>query len=140
MGPILVLLVLGVVLLASVWIVAVMNRERQIVPVRLADPVVPVNLTDNNNAVVVAEGHGRVVFANERARAWFGMDGGDPNLELMAQRAQPTETFIELFGKEGRASFQIGPRRVEATSYYVPRADLGQLVVVMRELIAPGGP
>ncbi len=137
MGPILVLLVLGIVLLAAVWIVAGLVRERRRIPQRLAEPVVAVNLTDNNNAVIVAEGHGHLVFANDKARSWFGMDGGEPNLELMAQRAQPAEPFIELFGKEGRASFQVGPRRVEATSYYVPRPDMSQLVVVMRELVGP---
>src|SRR5258708_1488016 len=100
--------------------------------------VVPVNLVDNENAVVVAEGRGHLVFANQMAGNWFGMNGGEPNLELMAESVKPTEVFLELFGKEGQASFRIGNRRVEATSHYIPHPDAARMVVVMRQLVSSG--
>src|SRR5207247_1286439 len=101
-----------------------------------AEPVIPVNLVDNENAVVVAEGRGHLVFANQRAREWFGLNGGEPNLELMADEVQPPASFLELFGKEGQSAFRIGTRRVEATSHYVPHLDNPQIVVVMRQQLA----
>src|SRR5579859_6363372 len=137
MGPILLLLVVGLVLLVAVLLIAVLIQERRRVPERMGELVVPVNLTDNNNAVIVAEGRGHIVFVNEKARLWFGMNGGEPNLEVLAGQTHPTDSFIELFGKEGQASFNLGPRRVEATSHYIPRPDTPQLVVVLRELVGP---
>ncbi|HRE46489.1 MAG TPA: GAF domain-containing protein [Aggregatilineales bacterium] len=101
---------------------------------KLSPSVVQVNLLDNDSAVIVAEKRGQLVFANPKARQWFTMDGEEPDLELMADVVQPADTFLELFSKEGQASFRIGNRRVEATSHYVPRPDAPQMVVVMREL------
>ncbi len=93
MGPILLLLVVGMSLFAAVPLVAALIRERQRVQERMSGSVVPVNLVDNNNAVIVAEGHGHLVFANEKARHWFGMNGGEPDLEVMADQIQPADSF-----------------------------------------------
>ncbi|PJF33281.1 MAG: hypothetical protein CUN49_18960, partial [Candidatus Thermofonsia Clade 1 bacterium] len=78
-----------------------------------------------------------LVYANARAQAWFGLSGGEPDLELLLEYVQPAETFLELFSKEGNASFRIGTRRVEASSHYVPHNGVPQMVVVMRELTSP---
>src|SRR5215831_9422911 len=118
---------------AVVWI-ARLRQERERYLETPDDPVVPINLVDNDDAVVVAEGRGHLVFANDKARLWFGIDGGEPNLELMADLVQPTDTFLELFGKEGQASFRVGTRRIEASSHRIPRPDNPQMVVVMREI------
>src|SRR5439155_2909901 len=117
------------------WLLARWRRQGQRYTEKLPESVVPVNLLDNENAVVVAEGRGHLVFANEMARDWFGLNGSEPNLELMADVVQPPDTFLELFGKEGQASFRIGTRRIEATSHYIPRQDAPQMVIVMRELV-----
>src|SRR5579859_4934279 len=137
MGPILLILVVGFVILLAVVLTSLLVRERRRVPDRMDEPVVAVNLADNNNAVIVAEGRGHIVFVNDKARLWFGMNGGEPNLEVLAEQAHPADNFLELFGKEGQASFKLGPRRVEATSHYIPRQDIPQLVVVLRELVGP---
>ncbi len=137
MGLVLEFVVVGLILFAAVWLVARWRREGQHYAEQLPESVVPVNLLDNENAVVVAEGRGHLVFANQMAREWFGLNGSEPNLELMADVVQPPDTFLELFGKEGQASFRIGNRRVEATSHYIPRQDNPQMVVVMRELLSP---
>src|SRR5579859_4282599 len=137
MGIPLLLVVLGISVFGAVFYLARARREAQRYASTLAQSIVPVNLMDNENAVVVAEGHGHLVFANQLARNWFAMNGGEPDLELMAESVQPTEAFLELFGKEGQASFRIGTRRIEATSHYVPHIDDSQIVVVMRQIATP---
>ncbi|HVO42118.1 MAG TPA: GAF domain-containing protein, partial [Aggregatilineales bacterium] len=137
LSGILILLFVGLSLFVAVGLWASFRREGARYSETHPESVVPVNLLDNNNAVVVAEGRGHLIFANSKARQWFGMNGTEPDLELMAHSVQPPETFLELFGKEGQASFRIGTRRVEATSHYIPRPDGAQTVVVMRELAAP---
>lgn len=136
MGLVLLGIVLALLLIGAVYWIARWRREAQRYVEALPESVVPINLLDNENAVVVAEGRGHLVFANQMARNWFGLNGGEPNLEVLAAEVQPAETFLELFGKEGQASFRIGTRRVEATSHYIPRPDNPQIVVVMRELAA----
>ncbi len=137
MGLVLLLIVVGLSVFATVYFVARARNESQRFVESLPDLVVPVNLLDNENAVVVSEGRGRLVFANPKARNWFDLNGSEPNLELLADAVQPSDTFLELFGKEGHASFRIGARRVEATSHYIPQPTNPQMVVVMRELVNP---
>src|SRR5215813_12006581 len=134
MGYILLPIIVGISLFAAVFWFARLRQERQRYIETPDESVVPINLVDNDDAVVVAEGRGHLVFANEKARTWFGIDGGEPNLELMADIVQPADTFLELFGKEGQASFRVGMRRIEASSHRIPRPDNPQMVVVMREI------
>jgi len=134
LGFVLLLVVVGVSLFGMVYYVARLRLERANTLEELPDSVIQVNLLDNEDGVVVAEGRGRLVFANPKARNWFNLDGGEPDLELMAMAVQPTDTFMELFSREGHASFRIGTRRIEATSHYIPRLETTQMVVVMREL------
>src|SRR5215813_13000776 len=108
MGLPLLLVVLGISIFAAVAYLSRIRRDQQRYNQTLPESVVPVNLMDNENAVIVAEGRGHLVFANQMARNWFGMNGGEPNLELMADSVKPTEAFLELFGKEGQASLRIG--------------------------------
>jgi hypothetical protein len=135
MSFVLLLVIVGLSAFAAVFAVTRLRQERQRYRERPPDVVVPVNLMDNDNAVLVAEGRGRLVFANPTARKWFRLEEGDPNLELMARIAQPSDTFMELFSKEGQASFRVGMRRVDATSHYVPGQGTSQLIVVLRELV-----
>src|SRR6266516_1871063 len=96
-GLVLLLLVLSVSALFAVWCLARWQREKQRYSEHLPPSVVPVNLIDNENAVVVAEGRGHLVFANQMARNWFGLNGGEPDLELLADEVQPAGAFLELF-------------------------------------------
>ena len=117
MGLPLLLVVLGISIFAAVYYLSKIRRDQQQFSSTLPESVIPVNLVDNENAVVVAEGRGHLVFANQIAREWFGLNGGEPDLELLADEVQPAGAFLELFGKEGQAAFRIGTRRVEATSH-----------------------
>src|SRR5258708_3038639 len=135
-GIALLLVVLAISLVASVFYLARWRRNEQNYRPTLAQSVVPVNLMDNENAVIVSEGRGHLVFANQMARHWFDMNGDEPDLELMANAVQPTEAFLELFGKEGQSTFRIGSRRVEASSHYIPHPVTPQIVVVMKQMLS----
>jgi PAS domain S-box-containing protein len=136
-GLVLLLIVVGLSMFGAVYLLARLRQERTRFVETLPDSVVQVNLLDNDDAVIVAEGRGRLVFANPRAKKWFNLNGGEPDLELIVESVQPSETFLELFSKEGQASFRIGARRVEATSHYVPHMDTPQMVIVLREIASP---
>ncbi|MGH2523689.1 MAG: hypothetical protein ACRDH2_14390, partial [Anaerolineales bacterium] len=116
------LLLISLRLFAARWV-----RARVTSPVAL-----PVDTEGIEAGVLLAQG-GRVLFANERAREFFGLNGQTPNLERLAQKAQPAETFRELFLVEGRADLSIGDRRVEATSLKMQSQTgaLPQFVVVL---------
>src|SRR5574337_1100586 len=93
-------------------------------PPYVASPVkLPVERQPADTAVLVAQPGGRVLFVNERARQFFGLNGEEANLWHMAQRARPSETFLELFVAEGRANLSIGDRQVDATSLRVPEDE-----------------
>lgn len=95
---------------------------------------VPVSLLNNNEAVIVAEGRGHLVYVNKRAQEWFGLNGVEPNLTLLASKVQPTDVFHDLFAEEGRATLRLGMKRVEATSHAIPTAEGRRMVVAMRLL------
>lgn len=125
--------VLGALVIAAVLISARTASKRRQQQFGSEDPVIPVNLASVNNGVVVANVGGQVIFANEIARKWFTLDGGDPDLWLLAQRVTPPDSFLELFATEGHAAFQIDDRSVEATSHRVAVGDTSQYIVVIRE-------
>ncbi|MBN1681453.1 MAG: GAF domain-containing protein [Anaerolineae bacterium] len=123
------------------WLYALVRQTQQSLDSQAAvesRPIVPVNLMESDEAVVVAEGRGRVVYANDLARSWFGMDGGMPNLALMAQMVQPVDTLHDLLADSGHASFRLGQRRVEAVSHAIPSSAGQQMIVVMREVTSAG--
>ncbi len=127
------LITAGVVLLLGVYLLL---RFRQGTSSSEAErPPVSVNLASATDAVLVTAGYGKIAYANPQARQWFDLNGGDPDLELMAEAVHPADTFRDLFAMEGRASFRIGSRRVEAASHRLP-GDARQMVVVLRDLAA----
>lgn len=134
----LLVVIIGLLFFVWLWVFT-----RQIKQSRLREkpveskPVMPVNLIDNKNGLIVAEGRGHVVYINSRAREWFGMNGGEPNLAVLAARAHPQDVFHDLFAEEGQASFRLGTRRIQATSHSIPTVDGRQMVIVLRELNTP---
>ncbi len=93
---------------------------------------VPAASTDD--ALLVSKEHGQLVYVNDLARSWLSMNGESPNLEYAASMVSPADSFLSLFGGEGQASFQVGPRWVEASSHRIPNGPEIRTVVVMREL------
>ena len=116
------LIITGVIF--AVWLYALVRQTQRgfssAEQMAAPRPVVPVNLTDSDEAVIMAEGRGRIVYANDPARKWFGIDGGTPNLTLMAQMVQPADTLYDLLAASGHATFRVGQRQVEAVSHAIP--------------------
>ncbi|MDL1899640.1 GAF domain-containing protein [Anaerolineae bacterium CFX9] len=90
-------------------------------------------LDSPHDAVLIASARGQIIHVNKTARAWLSLENVDPDLELFARFANPSDTFLEMFAAPMDASFQLGSRWVDATSYRVPAPDGAQTVVVMRE-------
>jgi PAS domain S-box-containing protein len=130
-----ILLALGVLTLIYLFVVMREWRAtRELVVDENPEPIVPVNLVESGDGVIVAEGRGRLVYVNDQAREWFGMNGDEPNLTVLANRVQPSDTFRDVLAQEGQAVFRIGQRQVEATSHAIPTESGRRVVVVMREL------
>src|SRR5688572_19730342 len=136
MGLGIILLIGGLVIVLGLWLWSRQRREIGYIPSVEQQVVMSLPLASNDDAVIVSKEHGQLVYVNERARNWLGMNGGDPNLEYIANLAQPAESFLELFAGEGQASFQLGQRWVEASSHTIPNGAETRTVVVMRELTA----
>ncbi len=129
------LIIIGLVFFA--WLLALvwqtrrgLEADRDIAP----RPFVPVNLPEVDEAIIVSERRGRIVYANEHARRWFGLDGGSPNLAVMAQRVRPVDTLHDLLASPGHASLRVGQRQVEAVSHTIPGPDGERMVLILREL------
>ena len=108
MGLGIILLIGGLVIVLGLWLWSRQRRDLGYIPSVEQQAVMSLPLASNDDAVIVSKEHGQLVYVNERARNWLGMNGGDPNLEYIANLAQPAESFLELFAGEGQASFQLG--------------------------------
>ncbi|HEX7974336.1 MAG TPA: GAF domain-containing protein [Anaerolineales bacterium] len=75
---------------------------------------------------------GRVAYLNEQAREWFNLQEDEPDLERMARRARPSETFLSLCAQEGQARFSLDGRAVEGTSYFTPNGSIPGVLVSLR--------
>lgn len=93
-------------------------------------PLVPVSLASHSDAILaVAEG-GRLLYANELAREWFGNAAAELNLERLARRCQPVDSFLSLCAVEGQARFALDGMSLEGRSYKLPDTEYGGLTVV----------
>ena len=79
-------------------------------PVTLSNP-------QHDEAVLIIQSGGRVNYLNEHARVLFNLHAGHPNLESLARRTRPSETFLALCAHEGQARFYLNGRSVEGISY-----------------------
>jgi len=89
-----------------------------------------------DDAILVTRPHGQLVYLNARARRWLNLNGDEPDLEYVARQAQPADSFLELFSREGQASFRLGARWVEGSSHRIPAGGEERTVIVLRELSA----
>ncbi|MBI3360222.1 MAG: GAF domain-containing protein [Chloroflexi bacterium] len=133
-------IIVGGGLLLLAWGVARWAASRRPPDVAPSRSSLPVQLRSLDDAVLVARTGGQVLFVNDRARQLFGLNGGEPDLMLMARQADPPESFLELFAAEGQATLEVqttGPpastHRVQATSHRFPLDDGPRFVVVLRE-------
>ncbi|NWF70527.1 MAG: GAF domain-containing protein [Chloroflexi bacterium] len=137
MALVLMMLVGGVIV--YLWLFAWARERRRLAPALDVEQALqqPVPAAENpNEAVLIAREHGQIVFANDAARRWIGLNGSEPNLELIAEKAQPIDSFLDLFAHERQAAFQLAGRWVEGVSHRVPVGSEMRTVVVLRELAA----
>jgi PAS domain S-box-containing protein len=83
-------------------------------------PLASPEVAPHHEAVLLIQSGGRVVYMNQAAREWFNVWEDEPNLESLARRARPSQTFLMLCAGEGQARFTLNGRFVEGTSYYAP--------------------
>ena len=131
----LILFVGGVVIILWLFLWARQKQRLGTAPITVDAVLRDVPQVSTNDAVLVAKAHGQLLYANETARRWLDLEG-EPDLEYIAVNAQPADSFLELFAREGQASFQLGGRWVEASSHAIPAGGETRTVVVMRELSA----
>lgn len=93
-------------------------------------PIIQVNLDAHRDAVLAIAPGGKVIYTNQLTREWFGVWEEDPNLERLARRARPAESFLSLCATEGQARFALEGRITEGTSYYVPGTTTEQVLLV----------
>ena len=123
----------GLVILAWLFLWARQRAHLESEPV-LEEMLAEVPAASADDAILVTRAHGQLVYLNDSARRWLNLNGDEPNLEFVARLAQPADSFLELFGREGQASFQLGPRWVEGSSHRIPAGTEVRTVVVLREL------
>ncbi len=91
-------------------------------------------LNANQNAVLEVQAGGWVVSINERGRQLFEMQKGEePNLERLARRVRPAETFLSLCVSEGETRFVLNGRLVEGTSYFLQGQPTPLMLVTIRQ-------
>ena len=89
----------------------------------------PVSARGHNQAVLLVLPGGKVAYANRQARDWFDLRTAEFNLEILARRTQPSESFLTLCATEGQARFSVSGRLVEGVSYMIPyQSDAATLV------------
>jgi PAS domain S-box-containing protein len=91
-----------------------------------------------DEAVLVVQRGGRLIYLNHAARELFDFWETDLNLESLARRARPGETFLMLCANEGQARFHLNGRFVEGSSYFLPgdiaggQSGLSAMLVTLR--------
>ncbi len=134
-GLIIFLLVGALALLGWVFLTIRQRAHSDSDPIAETLPKRVMRLAGKGDALLVASEHGRLLHLNETASDWLELGSGDLNLELLAERATPSDSFLELFAGENRATFQIAGRWVEATSHRIPAGSAARTVVVMRAVV-----
>ncbi|HEX9028263.1 MAG TPA: GAF domain-containing protein, partial [Anaerolineales bacterium] len=118
---------LGLVLLLSRAAPRIQAAAPVAVPQSAALPI-----ASHHEAVLLVQPGGRVAYLNEQARDWFHIQGEEPDLERMARRAHPSETFLSLCAQDGQAHFSLDGRPVEGTSYFTPNGSAPGVLVSLR--------
>jgi PAS domain S-box-containing protein len=116
LGIIWVILGLGLPLL-SLLLLRLMPRLRSLTKEAPSTPP-PLPIPAHNEAVLMVQSGGRIAYINKIAREWFNLWEDEPNLESLARRTRPSETFLSLCASEGLARFSLNGRPIEGVSYF----------------------
>jgi PAS domain S-box-containing protein len=121
----------ALLLLALLLLRAVPKSLSQTYPV-LPGLTPPAETNSSGEAVLLVQEGGRVVYINAQAREWFELGDDEPNLERLARRARPSDTFLGMCGSETSARLSLGGYSVEASSYFAPFGGTRAILVTLR--------
>ncbi len=83
-----------------------------------------VKIQEHDDAVLLIHAGGRIDYLNTAARDIFGLTQNEiPNLERLARRTRPSDTFLKLCASEGKMRFSISGRLIEGVSYRIPGSE-----------------
>jgi PAS domain S-box-containing protein len=116
-------LLLGVVLtLSAVWFFAFRRKNKSLLPSSAQFPLT-LDLTAHSEAVILVSRGGKIEYVNQTARELFRLGESQPNLEGLARRVTPADSFLSLCAAEGRTRFTIDGRLIDGTSFRIPYAS-----------------
>lgn len=95
-------------------------------------PLTP-ELPDHENAVIIVQSGGRIQHMNQEARHKFDIWHEAPNLERLARRTRPMDTFLNLCATEGKATLSINGQMMEGISYFVPNGNDTTVLLTIRD-------
>ncbi len=90
------------------------------------------DMAEHQDAVLVVQPGGKISFLNQVAREIFDVWQESPNLERLAKKTRPLDTFLGLCSAEGRAPFSLDGQPMEGVSYYVPNGSESSIIVSIR--------
>ncbi len=128
----LVIIVLAGVLLAFAFLILRAVPKIQPVSQPAVTSKLSLDIPSNTDAVLLVQPGGRVVYTNQLAKEWFGYLEEEPNLERLARRTRPSETFLGLCAADGQARFSLDGRLIDGASYTVPYESGNAIMVTLR--------
>ncbi len=110
---------LGVVLtLGAIWLVTrAFSRKNQSLPSALP---LTLDLVTHSEAILLISRGGKIEYLNQAARELFRLGESRPNLEGLARRVTPSDSFLSLCAAEGRTRFTIDGRLIDGISFRIP--------------------
>jgi PAS domain S-box-containing protein len=119
----------GALILGLTWLVLRALPRLQSHTTAQTNPPLPVNVNNHDEAVLLIQSGGRVAYLNQKARELFNLWDEPPNLERLARKARPSESFLSLCASQGQSRFNLNGHLVDGTSYYAP-SESGRAILV----------
>lgn len=102
------------------------------------NPNLSIKLSTQDEAFFFVESGGKIIYSNPEIKDLFNLRGGKIELETLAKRLHPRESFFALCAREGKARLNLGGMLIEGKSYQVPINSTSCLLVSFRELKQKG--
>ena len=85
------------------------------------------------DGVIIVQAGGTVLYANQTIRGWLNLQPEDlPNLEHLANRCQPSESFLKLCSETSQERFSVQGLLVDGASYPIPYANAPAFLVALK--------
>ena len=93
---------------------------------------VDLDVQTHDNAVFIVQPGGRIRYINDQARTAFDVWEVTPNIERLARKVRPGNTFLSLCATEGAAQLMVTGQTMDATSYFIPNGSGKHVLVSLR--------